>query len=145
MDSTFNAVFDHIDWAFGDLSAYYEARTRRDLLEGTPHFDEVARSYVAITRLASHGHNAPDRRASSIEVALARHVPLQGHAKLAILPKQYLEDGPHFNREILDKLESQGVAWRVYDWQPFSRPIDYQITIAEITRDYLALERYFDA
>jgi hypothetical protein len=145
LDSSFDSVLNHIEWAFGTSSNYYEAKVRPTILGGVPHFDEVAKSYVDITRLASRGHNEPDRRASSIEIALNRHVPVEGNVRLAILPKQYLEDGPHSNREMLSHLRAQGVAWRVYNWQPFSRPIDHQDALTTITKEYLIEERYIDA
>ena len=137
LEPTLHAAAEHIAWAFGKKAAYFDGELVSDLEDSLPQFDEVARSFLTVARLASSRHNAPDRRASSIEVAYKRHVGLKGNSILAVLPKQYLEDGPHKNTALISQMNAIGLKWTVYDWQPNTAPLDYQDDLTRILRDHL--------
>jgi hypothetical protein len=92
--------------------------------------------YVMIAGLAASSHNRPDKRASAIEVAYRAHIPLGGAVQLAVLPKQYLEDGSKKNAVLVDRLEQLGIEWEVYDWQPNMAPSDYHDQITNILRGH---------
>jgi hypothetical protein len=136
LSSSLEAATQHIGWAFGTAAAYFDGDLKRGLNDGVPAWQDVVRSFANIAGLATSGHNRPDRRASAIEVAYRRHVPLNGHVKLAILPKQYLEEGPAQNTDFMDKLQAAGVEWVTYDWQPNMAPDDARDQISRIAREY---------
>jgi hypothetical protein len=134
LEPTLAAVAQHIDWAFGDVAAYFDGNVRADLMETLPPYDLEARSVLKIARLASSGHNQPDRRASAIEVAYNRHVKLADHAELVVLPLQFLEGEGARNTAFLAKLEATGLEWETYDWRPNMAPDDFRDEIERILR-----------
>ena len=140
LEPTLEAAQRHVAWAFPDLAAYLEGELRPDLGSGLSHWQDVARSYVSIAGLAGSQTNQPDRRASAVEVAYRDHVPLKGHVKLAVLPKQYLENGDLKNAAVLAKLQAAGVEIATYDWQPNSTPADFQDEIFRIVRRFYERE-----
>lgn len=134
---TLTAVRQHITWAFGSVEAYFEGELKPDLMQSLKQWDIVLRSYLDIARLAASGANEqPDRRASAIEVAYPQHVPLKGNVKLAILPKQYLEDATSKNTAFMKKLKAAKVDWVSYDWQPSTTPDEYRDQISRIAWKY---------
>jgi hypothetical protein len=141
---TLAAAAEQIAWAFGTRRAYFRGNVLDYLPEHLPQFDEVARSFISIARLASSIHKAPDRRASSIEIAYRRIVRLKEHCPLIVLPKQYLEDGSHNNVMFIDRIRQQNIAVRTYDWQPNYCPIDYRDMLSRIVEDYLDDAGAFD-
>jgi hypothetical protein len=58
---------------------------RLDVLDDVPRYEAITRGFVDIAQLASSKHNAPDRRASAVEVAYDHHIPLKGNVQLVIL------------------------------------------------------------
>lgn len=137
LDPDLEAAGRHIGWAFGDMDRYLRGDLKPDLLDNVPQHETVTRGFVDIAGLASSGHNAPDRRASAVEVAYDRHIPLRDNVKLVILPKQYVEDTAGKNHALMARLEELGIKWRVYDWQPNRAPDDFLHEISEIvTRSY---------
>ncbi|HEX8125170.1 MAG TPA: hypothetical protein VF548_06275 [Allosphingosinicella sp.] len=136
LEETLKAVTDHIEWAFGSPSDYYNGKLRPDFSKDIPDWDSVAKTYAKIARLASVGSNQPDRRASAIELAYNHHIPL-GEVKLAILPYQFLEDPRGPNTEMIEKLKAAGVDWRTYDWRPNRAPSDFHAEIDRLVREHL--------
>ena len=139
LEPTLTAVRRHITWGFGSVEAYFDGELKPDLMQSLKQWDIVPRSFVDIARLAASGANEqPDRRASAIEVAYSRHVPLKGHVKLVILPKQYLEDATSKNTAFMKKLKAAKVDWVPYDWQPSTTPDEYRDEISRIAWKYFS-------
>lgn len=132
LDPTLEAAGKHIRWAFGDIENYLQGDLRSDVLEGVPLHETVTRGFVDIAELASSGHNAPDRRASAVEVAYNRHIPLKGNVRLVVLPKQYVEDTTGVNGPLITRLKDLGIEWKVYDWQPNRAPDDFLHEITDV-------------
>ena len=136
LEETLKAVNDHIEWAFGAPVDYYDGKLKPDLGKNLPDWDAVGKTYAKIARLASAGSNQPDRRASAIEVAYDRHIPL-GEVKFAILPYQFLEDPRGPNTDMIDRLKAAGVEWQTYDWRPNRSPADFHVEIDRLVREHL--------
>lgn len=137
LDETLKAVNDHIKWAFGSPADYYDGRLKPDFGENIPDWDAVGKTYAKIAKLASAGHNQPDRRASAIELAYRQHIPL-GHVKFAVLPSQFLEDPRGPNTEMIEKLKAADIAWQCYQWRPNRAPADFHAEIEGLVRAHLA-------
>jgi hypothetical protein len=131
LEPTLEAAGRHIRWAFGGLDRYLEGDLRLDVLDDVPRYEAITRGFVDIAQLASSKHNAPDRRASAVEVAYDHHIPLKGNVQLVILPKNYIEDDGAPNTALLTKLHELDIPWRTYDWQPNRPPDDLLHEIAE--------------
>jgi len=138
LEETLQAVNDHIAWAFGTPADYYDGKLRPDFGKDIPDWDSGPKTFAKIARLASEGSNRPDRRASAIEVAYARHVPLSD-VKFAVLPYQFLEDPHGPNTDMIDRLTAAGVAWETYQWRPNRAPADFQSEINRLVREHLAM------
>lgn len=136
LDPTLEAAGRHIRWAFGSHERYLEGDLRPDVLDGVPRHETVTRGFVDIAGLASSGHNAPDRRASAVEVAYNRHIPLRDNVRLVVLPKQYVEDAAGENRALIARLKDLGIEWAVYDWQPNRAPDDFLHEITELVMQH---------
>lgn len=137
LEETLQAVNDHILWAFETPANYYDGKLRANFGEGIPDWDSGPKTFAKIARLASVGNNRPDRRASAIELAYARHVPL-GEVKFAVLPYQFLEDPNGRNTDMIDRLTAARVAWETYQWRPNRAPADFHSEISKLVRDHLA-------
>lgn len=137
LEETLQAVNDHIAWAFGTPAEYYDGKLRSEFGKDIPDWDSVPKTFAKIARLASVGSNRPDRRASAVEVAYARHVPLSD-VKFAVLPYQFLEDPKGPNTDMIDKLTAAGVAWETYQWRPNRAPADFHSEISSLVREHLA-------
>lgn len=131
------AVTRYLSWMFGSVDAYYEGEIRPDILNGVEPYQTVTRGIVDIARMPATGSNRPDGRAAAIEVASSHNVGLQGHVRLAVIPKQYLQgDGNDPNAEFMELLKAQGIRWRTYDWQPNRSPNEYRDEIARIVKAF---------
>lgn len=137
LEETLQAVNDHISWAFGTPANYYDGKLKPDFGKDIPDWDAGPKTFAKISRLASVGSNQPDRRASAIEVAYSRHIPL-GNVKFAILPYQFLEDPHGPNTDMIDRLTAAGVSWETYQWRPNRAPADFHNEINRLVRDHLA-------
>jgi len=140
LDETLKAVTDHISWAFASPADYYDGKLKPELGQEVPDWDVVAKTWAKIARLAAFGSNEPDKRASAIEVAYARHIPL-GEVKFAILPYQFLEDPLGRNTDMIDRLNAAGVSWKTYDWRPNRKPSDFHDEIDRLVREHLQLKK----
>lgn len=136
LDPTLQAVNDHVEWAFGAPADYYDGKLRPDLGKNLPDWDAVGKTFAKIARLASAGSNQPDRRASAIEVAYERHIPL-AEVRHAVLPYQFLEHPLGPNTDMIDRLAAAGVDWSTYDWQPYRSPADFHAEIDRLVREHL--------
>lgn len=134
LDASNRAAAAFIKWAFGNINAYLEGRLRPSLLASVPRSEWVTHGYVDIARMGRLGHNKHDRRASTVEIAVGHDVDLAGNILLAILPKQLLEG----DDELLAKLKGMGIAYETYDWQPNTRPDEYEQDIGEIIKAWIA-------
>lgn len=134
LEPNYSAVAGQIGWAFGSVATYFDGEVRKDILQEVPRHETVTRSFVDITRLARSGSNQPDKRASAIEVASRHDVNLKGNIRLAILPKQYLEDPSSNNVDFMERLKEEDIEWKVYNWQPNTTPDEFQDEIAQIAR-----------
>ena len=129
----------HIAWAFGDNKRYAMGDLKHELLEETPEFDEVGRAFLSLARLASRESNSPDSRASAIEVAFNRRIPLKGNIKFAVFPEQYLESSSGVKSPLLDDLKKLCPKWTTYHWTSNRRPDDYTDEVAEKVFAFLNL------
>jgi hypothetical protein len=133
----YDAVSGQIGWAFGTRAAYYDGELRGGL-EGTLAYHEAGPiSFLRIAALASFGSNNPDQRASAIEIAFDRHVPIKGNVKFAIMPRQFLEDPRGDNKPMLDGLKAAGIDWEYYDWEPNLTPDEFRQEINRLVREHL--------
>jgi hypothetical protein len=136
LDSTHAAAAGQIGWAFGSLEAYFDGDLRADLVSDVPAHETVTLSYHAIAGMARSGSNQPDKRASAIEIATSRNVPLKGNVMLAIIPHRYLEDNGTKNSAFIKQLNDRHIEWETYVWQPNTTPNEFQEEIARIARAY---------
>lgn len=136
LDPDLEAAAKHIDWAFGTPQAYFEGDLRVEIGDTLNPWEDVARGFLTIAKLATSGHNQPDKRASAIEIAYSNNIPLVGNAQFAIIPKQYLEYGSNKNNEFIDRLLKLGIPWDIYDWRPNETPDFYLDEITRIARNY---------
>lgn len=125
LDPSLEAAGRHIRWAFGDVENYLQGDLRPDVLADVPRHETVTWGFVDIAELASSKRNDADLRASAVEIAYDRHVPLQGNVRLVIIPKQYMEDPNGPNQDFITRLNELGLEWKTYDWQPNRAPDDF--------------------
>lgn len=137
LEETLQAVNDHIEWAFGSPGSYYDGKIKRDFENNIPDWETGPKTFAKISRLASEGSNRPDRRASAIELAYKRHIPLE-EVKFAILPQQFLESPNGNNQEMIDKLNAAAISWETYQWRPNRAPADFHAEINRLVREHLA-------
>ena len=121
----------HIAWAFGGNRQYFEGDLIPGLAQGLRHWQSVGRGWITIAGLAATGSNRPDKRASAIEVAYSKNLPLKGHARLAIFPQQLVEDDRGKNSAFIEDLAKHDLPWRTYDWRPNEAP---DFFVDEVTR-----------
>jgi len=134
----YEAVSGQIGWAFGSRTAYYNGELRNDLEASLAYHEAGPRSFLRIAGLAAVGSNRPDQRASAIEVAFDRHVPLKGNIKFAVMPRQFLEDPRGDNKPVIDGLNAAGIEWTYYEWEPNLTPDDFRQEITKLVREYLS-------
>ena len=116
-----DAVRRLIGWAFTTYSAYLDGQLDPGLEGRFAGTHYVAYKYLRIARLAGIGANQPDLRASAIEVAYNRHVPLAAHARLVVLPEQLLE-ASEGGKTIGQRLVDLNVPFQTYRWIPGETP-----------------------
>jgi hypothetical protein len=125
----------HIEWAFGDIASYFDAKIKSGLGNSLPHWRSVAQNWIRIASLAATGREKPDHRASAIELAYSQSVDLrQGHARLLIFPEQLLEDPNGVNAALLQSIRELNVDFETYDWRPNETPDSFADVIAQIMR-----------
>jgi hypothetical protein len=132
----FAAVSGQIGWAFGSRVDYYEGTLRKGVEDSLPYHEAGPRSFMRIAALAESGSNKPDARASAIELAFDRHVPLKGFVKYAIMPRQFLEDPRGDNKPMYDALKAAGIEWTWYEWEPNRTPDEFRREITGLVREY---------
>jgi hypothetical protein len=98
----------HIAWAFGGNCQYFEGDLIPGLAQSLHEWQSVGRGWLAIAGLAATGSNRPDKRASAIEVAYAKNLPLKGYVRLVIFPQQLIEDDRGKNSELVEQLTKYG-------------------------------------
>lgn len=138
LEETLQGAADHIAWAFGTRSNYFDGRLKPDLAKTLPEWDSHGLTFIEIARLAAEGSNRPDLRASSIEVAYTAHMPLDPHVKFAVMPRQFLEDARGRNTAMITALTAAGIEWETYDWRPNRPPEDFHLEVNTIVRAWLA-------
>lgn len=135
LEPSHDAVAGHIGWAFGSVEAYLDGELRPHVLAEVPMSETVTRGYVDIARMAGAGSNAPDKRASAIEVACAHNIALKGNVILAILPDRYLEAREDDAvQSFIRALEDLEIAWETYAWQPSKTPNEFYEDLNRIAR-----------
>ena len=135
LDPNLTAAHRHLEWAFGDVEPYVDARIRPALAGSIPQWRSVAQSWIRIAGLASVGRERPDRRASAIELAYSQSIDLrQGHGRLLVFPEQLLEDPHGKNTAFLDMLRGLKINFETYDWRPNETPDSYADVIADVIR-----------
>lgn len=128
----------HIGWAFGTLDDYFDGNLKGGLVDDVPRFEGVTHSWQAIAGMARSGTNrAPDKRASAVEVASSQNVQLKGNVLLAVIPRQYLDDGGKENTSFLAMLNELGIPWDTYEWQPNTVPNEMREEITRVVRKFL--------
>lgn len=136
----YDAVSGQIGWAFGSRAAYYDGQLRQDVESSLAYHETGPRSFLRIAALASVGSNRPDQRASAIELAFDRHVPLRGNIKFAVMPRQFLEDPRGDNQPMIDGLTSAGILWTFYEWEPNRTPDEFRQEVTRLVREHLVSE-----
>jgi hypothetical protein len=134
LDPELRAAQRHIEWAFGSNRRYYEGDLIPGLRESLRAWQSAGHGYLTIAGLAATGSNRPDKRASAIEVAYARHLPLKDNVRLVIFPQQLIEDERGENSEFVADLRRQGIVWEIYDWRPNEAPDFFMDEITRIVR-----------
>ncbi|WP_137863672.1 MULTISPECIES: hypothetical protein [unclassified Sphingomonas] len=125
----------HIEWAFGGVEEYFDAKVKTGLASSIPHWRSVAQNWIRIASLAATGRDQPDRRASAIELAYAQSIDLrQGHTRLLVFPEQLLEDPNGANSALLKSIRDLNVDFETYDWRPNETPDSFADMIAQIMR-----------
>lgn len=138
LEPDLSSAVRHIEWAFGGVEAYCDAKVKSGLASSIPHWRSVAQSWIRIASLASTGRESPDRRASAIELAYAQSVDLrQGHARLLVFPEQLLEDPNGANSVLLKSIRDLNVDFETYDWRPNESPDSFADVIAQKIRRHL--------
>lgn len=132
-----DAARRHVSWAFGSNRNYYDGALKPGLAGTLRAYQMAATGFLTVAGLAATGHNQPDKRASAIEIAYDKHVPLRGNVRLVVLPQQFIEDGGERNIAFVRQLEALGLAWETYDWRPNEAPDFYLDEITRIVRDFL--------
>jgi hypothetical protein len=140
LDQTLKAVNDHIEWAFASPGDYYDGKLKPGFGQDIPDWDSVGKTYAKIAKLASAGHNQPDKRASAIELAYGERILLDD-VKFVIVPSAFLEDSRGPNTEMLDKLQARGIAWKHYEWRAHRAPEDFHVEIDGLVREHLGLSK----
>lgn len=129
------SALQHIEWAFGNLDEYFDAKIKVGLAGKIPLWRSVAHSWIRIASLASVGREKPDRRASAVELAYAQSIDLrQGHGLLLVFPEQLLEDPNGKNIAFLESIRSLGIRFATYDWRPNETPDSFAEIIAQTIR-----------
>jgi hypothetical protein len=103
-------------------------------MQGLHNWESVGRGYLAIAALAATGSNRPDKRASAIEIAYSKNLPLKGYARLAIFPQQLIEDDRGKNSPFIEDLTERGLLWETYDWRPNETPDFFMDEVTRIVR-----------
>jgi len=134
LDPNLPAAQRHIAWAFGDNREYLRGDLILGLIGGLHAWQSVGQSWLTIAGLAATGSNRPDKRASAIEVAYSKHLPLKGHARLMIFPQQLIEDDRGKNSAFIEDLTKQGLLWQTYDWRPNETPDRFMDEVTETVR-----------
>lgn len=132
LDPTHDAAAGHIEWAFGGLTEYFNGQLRNGILDDVPEFESVTRGFVDIARMGREGSNQHDKRASAVEIAIGHDVDIKGNVLYAILPKQFLESAQAENVEFIEMLKSLRIEFDVYDWQPNTKPDDFEEKINQM-------------
>ena len=136
LDNTLQAVNDHILWEFGTREDYFDGKLKDDFEEKLSKWDVGPVTFSRIAGLASVRSNRPDLRASAVEMAFDVHVRLDS-VRMIILPKQFMEDPNGNNTKMMTNLETAGVEWATYEWQPNRTPGDFHSEINQMVRNYL--------
>lgn len=135
LDPDFEAASRHLEWAFGDVPEYFDARIKPALANSIPLWRATAQSWVHIAGLSSVGRDRPDRRASAVELAFAQSIDLrQGHGRYLIFPEQLLEDPHGRNTAFFDMINNLKIEYETYDWRPNETPDSYAESIAAVIR-----------
>jgi hypothetical protein len=141
LEPDLTAAQRHIAWAFGTNQAYFDGELTAGLRDTLPHFNTVAPACLKIAELGSASSNRPDRRASAIEVAYQRHVPLKEHVRLVIVPQPLVEDQGKQNTLLTKDLDKLGIPWKTYDWRPNETPASFMDEITRLVRHFLERRR----
>ena len=135
IDPDFASATRHLEWAFGSVPEYFDARLKPALATSIPLWRAAGQSWVRIAGLSTVGRGRPDRRASAIELAFDQSIDLrQGHGRYLIFPEQLLEDPHGVNSEFLDMIRALDIDFETYAWRPNETPDSYADTIAAIMR-----------
>jgi hypothetical protein len=134
LEPNLSAAQRHIAWAFGGNRQYIEGDLIPGLAQGLRAWQSVGLGWLTIAGLAATGSNRPDKRASAIEVAYSKHLPLKGHTRLAIFPQQLVEDDRGKNNAFMEDLTKHGLSWETYDWRPNEAPDFFMDEVTRIVR-----------
>lgn len=126
-----------IAWAFGSNLAYFQGQPRSGLGQDVKPWELAATGYVRISTSAASSVDAPDRRASTIEVASNQNVQLKNQCKIVIIPDRFLESTKGSRNESFEsKLTSLGIKARTYQWKPNFTPDDHMEEVESIVHSY---------
>ncbi|MFN3817363.1 hypothetical protein [Blastomonas sp.] len=135
LDPDLSAACRHLEWAFEDVTNYFDARIKPSLVGSIPHWRAVGQSWTRIAGLAGVGSGKPDRRASAVEIAYLQSIDLrQGHGRLLVFPEQLLEDPNGRNTDFLNMLRILDIEFETYDWRANETPDSYSATISAVIR-----------
>jgi hypothetical protein len=136
----FDSVRRFITWAFGSLSGYLDRKLRdeAELSKTYQHWQFVPGRFVHIARQGAPGQNEhPDGRASSVEVAYDKHVPLHSAVRCIIVPDAFLEDATTKtqNPTLLEFARKYSVDIKVYQWRPNDAPNWHMSQVEKLCRE----------
>ena len=138
LEPSIAAAMQHIAWAFGTNSSYFEGVLKAGLADTLPYWRSVGRGWIDIAGLAATGVDRPDARAIAIEVAYSSAIDLrQGHVRLAIFPQQLMEDERGDNAQFIAELQQLGLAVKTYDWRPNETPDSFMDEVTRIVQRHL--------
>lgn len=137
LDPDLDAARRHIAWCFETNGAYLDGEVRPELRQSLGYEQMVAHTLLRIVSLASNAHDRPDRRASAIEVAFARNIPLKDNVRLVIVPEQLIEPSTKTGTDFAAALKTLGVAWETYAWRPNETPDHFMDEIERLVRKHL--------
>jgi hypothetical protein len=133
LEPTAEAALRHVEWGFGSIDGYIDAKLKSGRAATLPDWRSVAKNWISIAGLASTGSNRPDRRASAVEFAYSHSIDLrEGHGRLVVFPQQLLEDPRGVNSEFRDHLTALNIAFDTYEWRPNETPDSYANEIVDV-------------
>lgn len=137
LENNISAAQRLISWAFGTHANYLQRELRHSVGDDVNPWQFAVDGYLRIARLASVTRNdRPDTRASAIEIAYARNIPLKGVARFLVLPVAMLESPKNKGRNtaLMARAEELGIELVTYEWRENDAPNWHMAEIERLVR-----------